>query len=145
MPRSRTHSATSYALAGVSVPDAAGVYENGRLRIDFDAYEVFLDGQEVRLYLREFELLRFLVQYPNRVFSREQLLESVWGNSISADPRTIDVHVRRLRMQIERDDAHPEIILTVRGVGYKFADRALSAPRKDSVRQHRTDKSVTRL
>lgn len=145
MPRTNAHSATSHALAAAVVPDAAGVYENGRLRIDFDAYEVFLDGQEVRLYLREFELLRFLVQYPNRVFSREQLLESVWGNSISADPRTIDVHVRRLRMHIERDDAHPEIILTVRGVGYKFADRALSAPTKSPVRQHRADKPVTRL
>jgi len=120
--------------AAATVPAPAGVYENGRLRIDFDAYEVFVDGAEVRVYLREFELLRFFVQYPNRVFSREQLLESVWGNSTSTDPRTVDVHVRRLRMHIERDDAHPEVLVTVRGVGYKLVDRALAADEHPPVR-----------
>jgi len=113
------------ATRAPAVPEPAGVYEKGRLRIDFDAYEVFVDGQEVHVYLREFELLRFFVQSPNRVFSREQLLDAVWGGAGSTDPRTVDVHVRRLRMHIERDDAKPEAILTVRGVGYKFVERGL--------------------
>jgi DNA-binding winged helix-turn-helix (wHTH) protein len=101
------------------------VYEKGRLRIDFDAYEVFADGKRVHLFLREFELLCFFVQSPNRVFDRTQILQLVWGRDSGIDPRTIDVHVRRLRTRIERDDAHPELIVTVRGVGYKFDDRAL--------------------
>jgi DNA-binding response OmpR family regulator len=103
------------------------VYEKGRLRVDFDAYEVFIDGQRIHLFLREFELLRFLVQCPNRVFDRGEILESVWGQDVSIDRRTIDVHVRRLRAAIERDPAQPELIVTVRRVGYKFDERALLA------------------
>lgn len=101
------------------------VYEHGRLRIDFDTYQILLDGKEIELSLREFELLAFFVRHPNRVFARTQLLDMVWGRDTYVEPRTIDVHVRRLRMRIERDDAHPELILTVRGVGYKFNDAAL--------------------
>jgi phosphate regulon transcriptional regulator PhoB len=101
------------------------MYEKGRLRIDFDTYEVFLDGRQVDLSLREFELLRFFVRSPNRVFDRLQILDLVWGQDTNVEPRTVDVHVRRLRKLIERDDAHPELLLTVRGVGYKFNDRAL--------------------
>jgi len=102
-------------------------YRCGRLRVDFDTYQVFLDEQEVRLSLREFELLAFLVRHPNRVFERGHLLDAVWGRDTYVEPRTIDVHVRRLRMRLERDDANPELILTVRGVGYKFNDAALDA------------------
>jgi two-component system, OmpR family, alkaline phosphatase synthesis response regulator PhoP len=102
------------------------VYERGRLRIDFDTYEVFLNGQKVDLSLREFELLRFFVRSPNRVYDRLQILDLVWGQDTYVEPRTVDVHVRRLRKRIERDDARPELILTVRGVGYKFNDRALA-------------------
>ncbi len=102
-------------------------YERGRLRIDFDTYQVFLDEREVKLSLREYELLAFFVRHPNRVYERTQLLDLVWGRDTYVEPRTVDVHVRRLRMRIERDDAHPELILTVRGVGYKFNDAALDA------------------
>jgi DNA-binding response OmpR family regulator len=101
------------------------LYENGRLRIDFDAYEVFVDGQRVDLLVREFELLRLLVQHPNRVFSRTEILRHLWGRRAHVDPRTINVHVRRLRMRIERDDARPELLVTVRRVGYKFEERGL--------------------
>ncbi len=101
-------------------PQAAGAYERGRLRIDFGAYEVFVDGARRELALREFELLRFFVQHPARVYSREQLLDLVWGRDTFVEPRTVDVHVRRLRQQVERDDANPELILTVRSVGYRF-------------------------
>jgi two-component system alkaline phosphatase synthesis response regulator PhoP len=103
------------------------VYEHGRLRIDFDTYQVFLDGKGIELSLREFELLSFFVRHPNRVYERTRLLDMVWGRDTYVEPRTVDVHVRRLRVRIERDDARPELILTVRGVGYKFCDAALEA------------------
>jgi len=106
-------------------PEAAGVYERGRLRIDFGTYEVSVAGQPRVLCLREFELLKFFVQHPGRVYSREQLLDLVWGRDTFVEPRTVDVHVRRLRRQIERDDDQPELILTVRGVGYRFNSEAL--------------------
>ncbi len=101
------------------------VYERGRLRIELDTYEVFLDGKAVPLSLREFELLRFFVQYPDRAFTRADILDLVWGRDTYVEPRTVDVHVRRLRQQVEVDDAKPELILTVRGVGYKFKPEAL--------------------
>ena len=109
-----------------AVPDRPHeVYEKGRLRIDFDTYEVILAGQPVTLGLREFELLKFFVQYPQRVFSRGQILDLVWGQDVYVEPRTVDVHIRRLRQRIERDDANPAFILTVRGVGYKCNPNAL--------------------
>jgi phosphate regulon transcriptional regulator PhoB len=101
------------------------IYEKGRLRMDFDTYEATLDGAPLELSLREFELLRFFVRSPNRVYDRLQILDLVWGQDTYVEPRTVDVHVRRLRTRIERDDANPELIVTVRGVGYKFNDRAL--------------------
>jgi phosphate regulon transcriptional regulator PhoB len=109
-------------------PDAPQeVYERGGLRIDFDTYEVYLDGRRIELSLREFELLRFFVKHPNRVYERSQLLELVWGPDTYVEPRTIDVHIRRLRRRIERDDSMPELIVTVRGVGYMFDERRLGA------------------
>jgi two-component system alkaline phosphatase synthesis response regulator PhoP len=106
-------------------PDSRGSYERGRLKIDFSTYEVFVGGERHELALREFELLRFFVQHPMRVYSREQLLDLVWGRDTFVEPRTVDVHVRRLRQQIERDDSKPELILTVRSVGYRFNPDAL--------------------
>lgn len=100
-------------------------YEKGRLKLDFDTYECFVDGRPLVLSLREFQLLKFFVCSPNRVYDRLQLLDLVWGSDIEVESRTVDVHVRRLRQHIEKDDAHPELILTVRGVGYKFNERAL--------------------
>ncbi len=105
--------------------EGPSLFDRGRLRIDFAAYEVFVDGARKDLALREFELLRFFVQHPLRVYSREQLLDLVWGRDTFVEPRTVDVHVRRLRQQIERDDARPELILTVRSVGYRFNPEAL--------------------
>jgi len=104
---------------GEDVPAPHEIFERGRLRIDFDTYEAFLDGQRVDLSLREFELLKFFVRHPNRVYDRLQVLDLVWGRDTHVEPRTVDVHVRRLRKRIERDDAAPELIVTVRGVGYK--------------------------
>lgn len=100
-------------------------YEKGWLRIDYDTYEVSLDGQPVELGLREFDLLKFFVNNPHRVFGRTQILDLVWGHDVYVEPRTVDVHIRRLRQRIERDDANPTLILTVRGVGYKYNPDAL--------------------
>ena len=110
----------------LSEPDSGGgAYEKGRLRMDFGTYQVFVDNNKRELALREFELLRFFVQHPMRVYTREQLLDMVWGRDTFVEPRTVDVHVRRLRQHIERDDANPELILTVRSVGYRFNPEAL--------------------
>jgi phosphate regulon transcriptional regulator PhoB len=109
------------AAAGDGQPS----YEKGPLRIDFTTYEVFARGKAIKLTLKEFELLRFLTQNPNRVLSRDQLLDRVWGGETFVTPRTVDVHIRRLRKAIEKDDRHPRWILTLRGVGYKFDEKAL--------------------
>jgi phosphate regulon transcriptional regulator PhoB len=103
----------------------AEVYEKGPLKINFLTYETFVRGKAARLTLKEFELLRFLVQNPNRVLSRDQLLDRVWGGEVFVDPRTVDVHIRRLRKAVEKNDRKPEWVLTVRGVGYKFDEKAL--------------------
>ncbi|HXW82827.1 MAG TPA: response regulator transcription factor [Candidatus Binataceae bacterium] len=105
--------------------EPGGRFEQGRLRMDFGTYEVWVDQQRRELALREFELLKFFVQHPLRVYTREQLLDMVWGRDTFVEPRTVDVHVRRLRQHIERDDANPELILTVRSVGYRFNPEAL--------------------
>ena len=100
-------------------------YDKGSLKIDFSTYEVFVRGKPVKLTLKEFELLRFLVQNPSRVLNRDQLLDRVWGGETFVTPRTVDVHIRRLRKAVETDDRKPKWILTVRGVGYKFDEKAV--------------------
>jgi phosphate regulon transcriptional regulator PhoB len=105
--------------------EAAPSYEKGPLKIDFSTYEIFVRTRSVKLTLKEFELLRFLVQNPNRVLNRDQLLDRVWGGDTFVTPRTVDVHIRRLRKAVEKDDRKPKWILTVRGVGYKFDEKAV--------------------
>jgi phosphate regulon transcriptional regulator PhoB len=102
-------------------------YQKGGLKIDFATYEVSVRGKPIKLTLKEFELLKFLVQNPNRVLNRDQLLDRVWGGETFVTPRTVDVHIRRLRKAIEKDDSHPKWILTLRGVGYKFDEKALES------------------
>ncbi|MBP3284730.1 MAG: response regulator transcription factor [Clostridia bacterium] len=92
----------------------------GNLTINLTRYEVQKNGKEVELTLREFELLKFLAKYAGQVFSREALLEKVWGYEYYGDMRTVDVTVRRLREKIEDDSAEPNYIMTKRGVGYYF-------------------------
>lgn len=96
------------------------VYQQEHLRIDFDRHEVWVGDSKVDLSLREFELLKFFVRHPNRVFDRLTILDLVWGQDTYVDPRTIDVHVRRLRVLIELDPSRPALLQTVRGVGYRF-------------------------
>ncbi len=92
----------------------------GRLSMNMERYEVRKDGRVLELTLREFELLKFLAQQKGLVFSREILLEKVWGYEYFGDVRTVDVTVRRLREKLEDDPGKPEYILTKRGVGYYF-------------------------
>jgi DNA-binding response OmpR family regulator len=99
------------------------VIEVGELRIDVPRRTVQVRGQEVQLTFVEFELLRVLAEAPGRVFSRRQLLERLRGGADYREPRTIDVHVRHLREKIERNPHEPDLILTVRGVGYRFRER----------------------
>lgn len=110
---------------GAAAKEIPPAYDKGGLKIDYSTYEVFARGKAVKLTLKEFELLRFLVQNPNRVLSRDQLLDRVWGGETFVTPRTVDVHIRRLRKAIEKDDSKPKWILTLRGVGYKFDEKAL--------------------
>ena len=110
---------------GAARAEPPPAYDRGGLKIDFSTYEVFARSKPVKLTLKEFELLKYLVQNPNRVLSRDQLLDRVWGDDTFVTPRTVDVHIRRLRKAIEKDDSHPKWILTLRGVGYKFDEKAL--------------------
>src|ERR671919_1258374 len=93
------------------------------LRIDPAKRAVTVRGESVQLTYVEFELLRTLAAEPGRVFSRQALLEAVWGDSAYREPRTIDVHIRHLREKLEVDPRQPEYVFTVRGVGYRFRDR----------------------
>jgi len=99
------------------------VIEAEGVRIDVPRRTVEIEGRQVQLTYVEFELLAELARSPGRVFSRRQLLERLRGGADYREPRTIDVHVRHLREKIERDSREPELILTVRGVGYRFRDR----------------------
>jgi phosphate regulon transcriptional regulator PhoB len=92
------------------------------LHVDFKSYQVTVNGQPVELSSREFKLLQFFIGHPGRVYSREQLLDRVWGDEAFVEPRTVDVHISRLRGVIEPDKETSRYILTVRGIGYKFAD-----------------------
>jgi two-component system alkaline phosphatase synthesis response regulator PhoP len=98
--------------------------EIGPLRIDPAAYRVTRAGKPVPLSTLEFRLLYFLAARPNKVFSRDQLLDAVWGTERFVTPRSVDVYVRRLREKIEADPQHPAHVKTVRGAGYLFETRA---------------------
>jgi two-component system response regulator MtrA len=95
------------------------VLQIGDLTIDDPGHEVLREGRPIQLTPLEFDLLVALARKPRQVFTREVLLEQVWGYRHAADTRLVNVHVQRLRSKVERDPEHPEVVLTVRGVGYK--------------------------
>jgi two-component system, OmpR family, response regulator MtrA len=99
--------------------DAAELLAIGDLTIDVPGHQVSRDGRAISLTPLEFDLLVALARKPRQVFTREVLLEQVWGYRHAADTRLVNVHVQRLRSKIEIDPEHPEVVLTVRGVGYK--------------------------
>ncbi len=96
------------------------IQDFGSLTIDLNRYEVRKNDKALELTLREFELLKYLAERENKVFSREQLLEEVWGYEYYGDIRTVDVTVRRLREKLEDDSSDPKYIMTKRGIGYYF-------------------------
>jgi DNA-binding response OmpR family regulator len=94
----------------------------GDVEVDFNKYEAMKAGQPVHLTRREHELLRFLIQHRDGVVTRSEVLEEVWDDAASVYPRTVDTHVGRLRKKLEDDPENPRYIVSVRGVGYRFAD-----------------------
>ena len=96
--------------------------ERGHIRLDEARRAAWRDGVSVELTMKEFDLIEFLMKNPGRVYSRENLLNLVWGYDYQGDTRTVDVHIRRLREKLERNPAQPEYIITKWGIGYFFAD-----------------------
>ncbi|MFZ3101111.1 MAG: response regulator transcription factor [Desulfitobacteriaceae bacterium] len=92
----------------------------GELRLNINSFRVYIRGEEAELTPKEFELLRMLVSRPGRVYSRDELLEHIWGYEYTGDTRTVDVHVRHLRQKIEIDPSNPDYIETIRGLGYRY-------------------------
>jgi two-component system response regulator VicR len=96
------------------------VIEKGELKLDIDSRRLFINDTEINLTAKEFDLLELLVMNPNKVYSRESLLNTVWGYDYPGDARTVDVHVRRLREKIEVNPGEPKYVYTKWGVGYFF-------------------------
>jgi two-component system response regulator RegX3 len=91
--------------------------------MDVDGHRVTVAGEHVALPLKEFELLEMFLRNPGRVLTRQQLIDRVWGADYVGDTKTLDVHVKRLRSKIEEDPAHPTLLPTVRGLGYKLDEQ----------------------
>jgi two-component system, OmpR family, response regulator RegX3 len=94
--------------------------ESGRVRMDVERHVVTVEGTEVRLPLKEFELLEMFLRNTGRVLTRGQLIDRIWGADYVGDTKTLDVHVKRLRAKVEPDPANPRHLVTVRGLGYKY-------------------------
>lgn len=117
---SRVKSVLRRAKAKAEAPAQSDTLEKEGLVISHTTHQIFKDGTELVLTLKEFELLEKLMKSPGRVFTRDELLESIWGYDYMGETRTVDVHIRQIRKKVETDDKNPELILTVRGIGYKF-------------------------
>lgn len=100
--------------------EIGNVIEAGGVRMDIERHEVEVNGQRVQMPLKEFELLELLLENVNRVLTRGQIIDRVWGANYFGDTKTLDVHVKRIRSKIEDDPARPKHLVTVRGLGYKF-------------------------
>ena len=101
-------------------PVTDGLLEGGPVSMDVDRHLVFVNGKKVAMPLKEFELLELLLENRNRVLTRGQIIDRVWGSNYFGDTKTLDVHVKRIRSKIEDDPARPVHLVTVRGLGYKF-------------------------
>ncbi len=104
----------------VPVSETPGVIEVGSVRMDIDRHIVEVHGEKISMPLKEFELLELLLENANRVLTRGQIIDRVWGSNYFGDTKTLDVHIKRIRSKIEDDPARPVHLLTVRGLGYKF-------------------------
>ena len=98
-------------------------YVVGNLQMDVVRHEVTVSGRPVELTPKEFQILQQLMQHPSKIFSRDELLNHIWGEGYALEQHTLDVHIHSLRHKIESDPAHPKYIVTVRGIGYKLSQR----------------------
>jgi two-component system response regulator RegX3 len=103
-------------------PAAEEKLRAGAIEMDVERHRLWVDGTEVTMPLREFELLELLLRNAGRVLTRDQIIDRVWGSDYYGDTKTLDVHVRRIRSRIEADPANPERLITVRGLGYRLED-----------------------
>ena len=99
---------------------AGNLMQGGPVAMDVERHQVFVHGEKVAMPLKEFELLELLLENINRVLTRGQIIDRVWGSNYYGDTKTLDVHIKRIRSKIEDDPARPVHLLTVRGLGYKF-------------------------
>jgi DNA-binding response OmpR family regulator len=120
--RSRVRAALRRAEMAPTAEPGAEPLVRGELTLDFEKRTSELAGKPVDLTYVEFEILSVLASHPGRVYTRDMLLDRIWGDSAFRDQRTIDVHIRHLREKLEPDPKNPEYLLTVRGVGYRFKD-----------------------
>ena len=105
-----------------ALAEANEVLRGGPIELDIDAHQARVDGEPVDLRPKEFELLESLMRRRNRLAARHTLIDEVWGPSYFGDTKTLDVHIKRLRQKLEADPSSPQVIVTVRGLGYKFVD-----------------------
>jgi len=112
-----------FRRVNISTPDESEIIRHGDISIDCTRREVYKQSELIEMPLKEFELLKILVQNKGKVLSREVLLEKIWGFDYYGETRTVDVHIRYLRQKIEDDDNNPIYIETIRGIGYKFNDK----------------------
>ncbi len=111
--------------AGERIPSDTGVRPDeilqvGNVVLDLGRHECIVRGEEIKLPLKEFELLEMLLSNPGRVVTRDTLIDRVWGMDYVGDTKTLDVHIKRLRSRIEQDPSRPVLITTIRGLGYRF-------------------------
>jgi two-component system response regulator RegX3 len=110
-------------------PSDAGddyLLKSGHLMLDSDRHTLTVNGTMTAIPLKEFELLEYLMRNAGRVLTRGQIIDRIWGSDYFGDTKTLDVHIKRIRSRIEVDPANPELILTVRGLGYRFEDASSS-------------------
>ncbi len=110
------------SMSAAQEPAKTSVLTRGHISVDTERRSAYKNDVAIELTMKEFDLIEFLMKNPGRVYSRENLLDLVWGYDYQGDTRTVDVHIRRLREKLELDPAHPEYIVTKWGVGYYFAD-----------------------
>ena len=104
----------------VAAPAAPKVITSGKMKLDAEAKRLYIDDSEIKLTVKEFDILKLLAENPGKIYSREQLLTIIWGSKYPGDARTVDVNVRRLREKIEENPAKPEYVHTKWGMGYYF-------------------------
>lgn len=104
--------------------ESTQVVDGGPVVLDLDRHAVLVRGAEVKVPMKEFELLELLMRNAGRVLTRDQIMDRVWGRDYPGDTKTLEVHIRRLRSKIEDDPAHPQLIQTIRGLGYRYEPAA---------------------